>query len=51
LQRGYALVRSEKGLVVAWDDVLPGEEVELILGRGALRCRILECIDEKEMDG
>jgi exodeoxyribonuclease VII large subunit len=51
LQRGYALVRSKKGLVVAWDDVLPGEEVELILGRGALRCRILECIDEKEMDG
>jgi exodeoxyribonuclease VII large subunit len=52
LQRGYALVRSERGLVMAWDDVHPGEEVELILGRGGLRCRILEWIDEnEELDG
>ncbi|HPW73136.1 MAG TPA: exodeoxyribonuclease VII large subunit [Methanothrix sp.] len=48
LQRGYALARSERGLVMAWDDVRPGEEIELILGRGGLRCRVLDCIEEKE---
>ena len=51
LQRGYALARSEKGLVMAWDDVRPGEEIELILGRGGLRCRVLDCIEEKEESG
>ena len=48
LQRGYALVRSERGLVMAWRDVRPGEEVELTLGQGGLRCRVVECIEEKE---
>lgn len=51
LQRGYALARSERGLVMAWDDVRPGEEIELILGRGGLRCRVLDCIEEKEESG
>ena len=48
LERGYALVRSQRGLVMAWDDLRPGEEVELILGRGRLICRVLECIEDKE---
>ncbi len=48
LKRGYALARSERGLVTAWDSVQPGEEIELILGRGGLRCRVLECKDEEE---
>lgn len=51
LQRGYALARSERGLVMAWDDVRPGEEIELILGRGGLRCRVLDSIEEKEESG
>ena len=48
LERGYALVRSERGLVISWDDIFPGEEIELILGQGRLRCRVLEYIDRNE---
>jgi len=49
LQRGYALVRSQRGgLVMAWEDVRPGEELVLVLGRGGLRCRVMECIEERE---
>jgi exodeoxyribonuclease VII large subunit len=48
LQRGYALARSQKGLLLTAQDVRPGEEIELILGKGRLRCRVLECLDDEE---
>jgi exodeoxyribonuclease VII large subunit len=48
LQRGYAIARSRQGLILRARDARPGEEIELILGRGKLLCRVLECRDEKE---
>ncbi len=48
LLRGYAVARSKKGLLLRASDARPGEEVELILGEGRLRCRVLECIEGKE---
>ena len=48
LQRGYAIARSQKGLILQAQDARPGEEIELILGRGRLLCRVLECLDDKE---
>ena len=48
LQRGYAIARTEKGLILQSQDARPGEEIELILGKGRLRCRVLECRDDEE---
>jgi exodeoxyribonuclease VII large subunit len=48
LLRGYAIARSEKGLILQAQDARPGEEIELILGRGRLRCRVLECRNDEE---
>jgi exodeoxyribonuclease VII large subunit len=48
LQRGYAIARSQKGLILQAQDARPGEEIELILGKGRLRCRVLECRDDEE---
>ena len=48
LLRGYALARSKSGLIVKATDVRPGEEIELILGRGRLSCMVLECRDDEE---
>ena len=48
LRRGYAIARSEKGLIMQSQDARPGEEIELILGAGRLRCKVLECQDERE---
>ena len=48
LQRGYAIARSGKGLIVKATDVRPGEEIELILSQGRLLCRVLECEDDEE---
>ncbi|MGV8126389.1 MAG: exodeoxyribonuclease VII large subunit [Methanothrix sp.] len=48
LQRGYAIARSGKGLIVKAADVQPGEEIELILSQGRLRCRVLECRNDEE---
>ena len=48
LQRGYAIARSGKGLIVKAEDVRPGEEIELILSQGRLYCRVLECRDIEE---
>jgi exodeoxyribonuclease VII large subunit len=42
LQRGYAIARSKRGLVMAAGDVRPGEVIELILAGGRLLCRVLE---------
>jgi len=48
LLRGYAIARSEKSLILQSQDARPGEEIELILGKGRLRCRVLECRDDCE---
>ena len=48
LQRGYAIARSGKGLIVKAADVQPGEEIELILSQGRLLCRVLECRNDEE---
>jgi exodeoxyribonuclease VII large subunit len=48
LLRGYAIARSDRGLVLTARDARPGQEIELILGRGRLLCRVLECRDEME---
>jgi len=47
LQRGYAIARSGKGLIVKAADVRPGEDIELILYQGRLLCRILECREDE----
>jgi len=47
LQRGYAIARSGKGLIVKAADVRPGEDIELILSQGRLLCRILECREDE----
>ncbi|MDD4094419.1 MAG: exodeoxyribonuclease VII large subunit [Methanothrix sp.] len=48
LSRGYAIARSAEGLILTASDARPGQEIELILGRGRLLCRVLECLEEKE---
>jgi exodeoxyribonuclease VII large subunit len=48
LKRGYAIARSDRGLILQSQDVRPGEEIELILGKGRLRCQVLECRDDEE---
>jgi len=48
LSRGYAIARSAGGLILTAQDAQPGQEIELILGRGRLLCRVLECREEKE---
>ena len=48
LRRGYAIVRSQKGLILQAQDARPGDVLELILGRGRLMCRVLECRDDEE---
>jgi len=48
LKRGYAIARTGKGLILQSEDARPGEEIELILWKGRLRCRVLECRDDEE---
>ena len=48
LSRGYAIARSSGGLIMTAKDARPGQDIEIILGRGRLLCRVLECLDEKE---
>lgn len=48
LSRGYAIARSKRGLILRAEDARPGEVVELVLGEGRLRCRVLEIADGKE---
>ncbi len=48
LLRGYAIARTQKGLILQAQDARPGEEIELVLGQGRLRCRVLECLDDEE---
>jgi len=47
LQRGYAIARSERGLLLAAGDTRPGEVIELILAEGRLICRVMECRSEQ----
>lgn len=42
LSRGYAIARSNRGLVLRPEDARAGEVLELILAEGRLRCRVLE---------
>jgi exodeoxyribonuclease VII large subunit len=48
LQRGYAIARSERGLILQAREAQPGDEIELILWKGRLRCRVLECRNDEE---
>ena len=48
LLRGYAIARSEKGLILQAQDARPGDVLELILGQGRLQCRVLECRNDCE---
>ena len=48
LQRGYAIARSERGLVMKTGDARPGEVIELILAEGRLLCRVMECINGQD---
>jgi exodeoxyribonuclease VII large subunit len=48
LLRGYAIARSQKGLILQAQDVRTGDEIDLILGKGRLRCRVLECRNDEE---
>jgi exodeoxyribonuclease VII large subunit len=48
LERGYAIARTPRSLILKADDVQPGEVVELILAKGRLKARILECRAEEE---
>ena len=38
----------DQGLILQAQDAQSGEEIELILGKGRLRCRVLECRDDSE---
>lgn len=52
LARGYALVRTGRGrkqVVTAADQVRTGGEVEVILRRGGLRCRVEERYEEDRL--
>jgi len=48
LRRGYAIARTQKGLILQAQDARPGDVLELILGKGRLLCRVLECRDDEE---
>lgn len=48
LLRGYAIARTARGLVLAARDVQIGEEMELILGAGRLKCVVIECLDDQD---
>jgi len=43
LLRGYAIARSETGLILKAGDVWPGEVIELVLSQGRIFCKVLEC--------
>jgi exodeoxyribonuclease VII large subunit len=48
LSRGYAIARSSRGLVLGAEDVRPGEVVEVILAKGRILARVMECNCEAE---
>ncbi|MCX6674211.1 MAG: exodeoxyribonuclease VII large subunit [Methanothrix sp.] len=48
LLRGYAIARSQKGLILQAQDARPGDVLELILGKGRLLCKVLDCRDDEE---
>ncbi len=48
LLRGYAIARSPRGLVLNAEDVRPGEVVEVILAKGRILAKVLECNSDAE---
>ncbi len=48
LARGYAIARSERGLLLRSEDAKPGEVLELTLAKGRLLCRVLKSEDMEE---
>ncbi len=51
LRRGYALVKSSRGIVTRTEDVQPGEDLEIVIANGTLRCKVLKVdgdFDESE---
>lgn len=50
LLRGYAIARTDHGLVLDAGDVKPGETIELILGKGRLLCSVVQCITKVESE-
>ena len=49
LLRGYAIARTQKDVILKAQDARPGEEIELILCQGRLRCKVLECLNDEAM--
>lgn len=47
LCRGYAIARSAQGVIRSPNDASVGQEIELILESGRLRCKVLECLEER----
>ncbi|MDM7934902.1 MAG: exodeoxyribonuclease VII large subunit [Methanothrix sp.] len=45
LSRGYAIVRSVRGLVLSPDDAMPGERIEVTLAEGRLSARVIERLE------
>ncbi len=48
LLRGYAVARSQRGLVLRAEDAQPGEVLELILAEGRILAKVLECRKDEE---
>lgn len=48
LKRGYAIARTGKGLILQSHDAQPGEEIELVLWKGRMRCQVMECRNDEE---
>lgn len=49
LSRGYAIARSQNGLILRAEDVQPGELVELLLAKGRVLARVLECKKDEDV--
>jgi exodeoxyribonuclease VII large subunit len=49
LCRGYAIARSQRGLILEADDVQPGEVIELLLAEGRVLARVLECEEDEDV--
>jgi len=50
LERGYALASTDAGLLRAPSDVQVGDEIQVRLRGGALRCNVSDVIEDPELD-
>ncbi len=50
LERGYALASTDAGLLRAPSDVRVGDEIQVRLHGGALRCNVSDVIEDPELD-